>query len=538
MAVVSISRIQIRRGRKNQGSGLPQLASGELGWAVDAQELWIGNGAVSEGSPYVGNTKLLSEHENLFEFAKTYSYKSTSSNYQTGASVNTPVQRTLQSRLDDTVSIRTFGANGDGTDQTASIQRALDQLYLNAATKLTAGSRVILKMEPGNYTISSTIKIPPFASIIGAGIDKTIINCTSATSIAFETVNDSSQPGVYALDATSTTLNQAREILMSDLTIQVTHQGAIHLMSCKDSEFKNIKVKGPWTSNSDSLVTTGILLKSLSTAVNCTGNIFEHIRFEGWTTALKADHDIKNNSFLHCDFKTCFKGIDFGGGTVLGTSGMQTGPVSNSISHCTFDDISQQAITIETGTDNLSELNKFFDCGNSMGSSATAQYSIVKFDAYKNQSEGDWFKRTEDLGYNPTYQVGQPYIPEIEGNVVANIGTTYRLAITQYGEYSKLFRLPADTTRAYEIDYVYKSSAVNAQRSGKMEIIVNPAQNIIDMTDSYDYVGDASFGENLKFKAQTFDENSNSSVDTLAIMVLNSTSSDNAQLTYKVKIKS
>ena len=71
-----------------------------------------------------------------------------------------------------------------------------------------------------------------------------------------------------------------------------------------------------------------------------------------------------------------------------------------------------------------------------------------------------------------------------------------------------------------------------------MEIIVNPTQNIIDMTDSYDYVGDASFGENLKFKAQTFDENSNSSVDTLAIMVLNSTSSDNAQLTYKVKIKS
>ena len=53
MAVVSISRIQVRRGRKNQGSGLPQLASGELGWAVDAQELWIGNGAVSEGSPYV-----------------------------------------------------------------------------------------------------------------------------------------------------------------------------------------------------------------------------------------------------------------------------------------------------------------------------------------------------------------------------------------------------------------------------------------------------------------------------------------------------
>lgn len=538
MAVVSISRIQIRRGRKNQGSGLPQLASGELGWAVDAQELWIGNGAVSEGSPYVGNTRLLSEHDNLFEYAKTYSYKSTSNNYQTGDSINAPIQRTLQQRLDDVVSVRTFGATGDGTDQTAALQRALDQLYLNTATKLTSGSRVVLHMEPGDYTISSTIKIPPFASICGAGVDKTIINCTSNTGMAFETVNDSSQPGVYALDSTSTTLNQARGISMRDLTITCTHQGAINLTSCKNSHFTNIKLKGPWTSNTDSLVTTGILMKSLSTAVNCTDNHFYGIKFEGFTTAFKSDHDIKNNDITHCDFNTCFKGVDLGGATILGTSGMLTGPVSNTITHCSFDDISQQAITIETGTDNVSQLNKFFNCGNSMGSSSTAQYSIVKFVSYKNQSEGDWFKRTEELSYDPAYQVNLPYIPEIEGNVVSNIGTTYRLAITQFGEYSKLFRLPADTTRAYEIDYVYKSSAVNAQRTGKMEIIVNPTQNIIDMTDSYDYVGDDSFAENLKFKAQTYDEDSNSSVDTLAIMVLNSTSSDNAQLTYKVKIKS
>ena len=43
MAVVQISRIQHRRGRKNQGTGLPQLASGEIGWAIDTQELYIGN---------------------------------------------------------------------------------------------------------------------------------------------------------------------------------------------------------------------------------------------------------------------------------------------------------------------------------------------------------------------------------------------------------------------------------------------------------------------------------------------------------------
>ena len=74
MAVVQISRIQLRRGKKLSGEGLPQLASGELAWAIDAQELWIGNGAVGEGAPSVGNTRLLTEVDNLLDFG-TYIYK-------------------------------------------------------------------------------------------------------------------------------------------------------------------------------------------------------------------------------------------------------------------------------------------------------------------------------------------------------------------------------------------------------------------------------------------------------------------------------
>ena len=67
MAVVQISRIQVRRGRKNSATSIPQLASGEMGWAVDTQELFIGNGAVSEGAPDVGNTKILTEADNIFD---------------------------------------------------------------------------------------------------------------------------------------------------------------------------------------------------------------------------------------------------------------------------------------------------------------------------------------------------------------------------------------------------------------------------------------------------------------------------------------
>jgi hypothetical protein len=217
---------------------------------------------------------------------------------------------------------------------------------------------------------------------------------------------------------------------------------------------------------------------------------------------------------------------------------MLTGPVNNIITNSHFDNISQGAIEIATGSNNVSQLNKFYDCGNNMGSSSIAAHPILKYTAYKNQSLDDWFKRTEELGYDSNYQVNVAYIPEISGSAIAQIGTTYRLAITQFTEYSKLFRLPADTTRAFEIDYIYKSSAVNAQRSGKIEVIVRPGSNLVDMTDTYDYIGDSNLASNLKFKAQTFDEDSNSSVDTIAIMVLNSTSSDNAELTYTVRSKS
>ena len=97
MAVVQISRIQIRRGQKNQGSGIPQLAGGELGWAVDSRELYIGNGSVAEGAPAVGNTKVITEHDDLFTLANTYSYLN-GVTVQTGASSTSPIKRTLQSR--------------------------------------------------------------------------------------------------------------------------------------------------------------------------------------------------------------------------------------------------------------------------------------------------------------------------------------------------------------------------------------------------------------------------------------------------------
>jgi len=175
MAVVQISRIQNRRGLKNSQTGFPQLASGELGWAIDTQELYIGNGAVSEGAPAVGNTKILTEHDDIFNYVKSYEYAYNNSAITTGIG-NFPTARTLQDRLDDLVSVRAFGAVGDGTtDDTVALQRAIDQLFLNSASKNSYSSRVLLYIEPGEYMISNTLHIPPHAHLIGSGSNSTVI---------------------------------------------------------------------------------------------------------------------------------------------------------------------------------------------------------------------------------------------------------------------------------------------------------------------------------------------------------------------------
>ena len=77
MAVVQISKIQHRRGKETISGGIPQLASAELGWAIDTQKLYIGNGSVSEGAPAVGNTEILTANTNLFDLflVINFSYK-------------------------------------------------------------------------------------------------------------------------------------------------------------------------------------------------------------------------------------------------------------------------------------------------------------------------------------------------------------------------------------------------------------------------------------------------------------------------------
>ena len=59
MAVITVSKIQVRSGLYED---LPALDTGEFGWCVDGQRLFIGKGTLQEGAPTTGVTEILTEY--------------------------------------------------------------------------------------------------------------------------------------------------------------------------------------------------------------------------------------------------------------------------------------------------------------------------------------------------------------------------------------------------------------------------------------------------------------------------------------------
>ena len=519
MAVVQISRIQVRRGQKNAGAGLPQLSSGELGWAIDSRELYIGNGSVAEGAPSVGNTKILTQFDDIFSLADQYTYRVDDGYIQTGTASASPIERTLQARLDDIVSIRSFGLTGVASDDaTAGLQRAVDQLFLNDATKANASSRVVLYIEPGIYSITSTIHIPPQANIIGAGRDKTIIRNSGAGPI-FDTVTSSSTPGSPNYAPTSVT--QSKNIRIENLTLDTTASNTgLDLQSCANSYFHNIDVTGAWT-QSDSLVDAniGIQMSSLSGSVETKNNIFQNVKVSGFSYAVESVWDINNNTFDKCTFDVLGYGITFGKGMVLGTSGKSTGPSKNVLSNCSFDNINKQAIYIEQGENNLSQSNKFTLCGNEAGTEGQPETSIIKFNKNKNDSVDDFFARTAALSYSQDFINNVPYLPEVEGNSIYTQGYHSVISIAQ-GSNVKTFRLPGNEHQSYDIDYLITATNFEAVRSGTLSITQeNFGTPTVSVVDEYNYSGDSAYEDDISFSAALIDENADLTNETISVTI-------------------
>jgi len=175
MAILQISRIQVRRGLQQD---LPQLASGEFGWSLDQRRLFIGNGTLNEGAPSVGVTEILTQYSNFSQVAVNYTFSGQDTGYtsQTGETPVSPVVRTLQSVLDERVSVKDFGAVGDGiTDDTNALIRSIQQIYADNQYPGLTNIRRQVYFPAGTYVISQTLSIPPYATLVGDGKENTVI---------------------------------------------------------------------------------------------------------------------------------------------------------------------------------------------------------------------------------------------------------------------------------------------------------------------------------------------------------------------------
>jgi hypothetical protein len=537
VAVVQISRIQHRRGQKNTGSGLPQLASGELGWAIDTRELYIGNGAVSEGAPAVGNTKIITEYDNILDFANTYTYRVNDDYIQTGEDSATFVTRSLQARLDDFVSVRSFGAVGDGvTDDTAAIQRAIDQLFLNPANKNSPASRYKLRFDPGTYIVNSTIFVPPFANLIGSGKQKTVIQSSSADAI-LKTVNGLSDIGTPADDSQTTLDNLAQYVVVEGMSL-ITSSGSsrgIVLQNCKNSSFRDLEIKGTWeVADGDMTDSVAIQMNSLGAEVSSDNNIFEDCTVKYFSYAVRSNWDIKFNKFTQCDFSNLHIGFSFGDDIILGSSGKTSGPRRNTIANCLFSKINRQAILIEQGRHNLSQSNSFRDVGNDQGSEKDAVSSVLRFDVLTNQSKQDYFTRTGELIAGGGL-AGKPYLAEISGPGFYSIAEDNSITFGSF-QNQRLFRLPGVTNQSYEVDYTILSP--NYFRSGILSIIVDGYNNNIELADDFQHIGDDLYMCDISFSGSLKNLSGSGNRDTIEIKVTSSVpDTDERTLTYNIQSK-
>lgn len=396
MAIIQVSRITHRKGLKED---LPQLTGAELGWAIDTRELFIGNGTLEEGAPIVGNTRILTEFDDLLNIAEFYTYKGEEAGYtvQTGPDANNDIERTLQNKLDDVVSIRDFGAVGDGVeDDTAAINRALFELYCRDDSSLVSDDtryRRQLFFPAGVYRVTGTVLIPPYARLIGEGAECSIIRYEQQG--ALETVvartTDSLQQTGVAIGNNGA--QPPEQIEIESMSFHTTAENDIFLADSVDYlKLENVVLRGNTTTlDSASPNTSAFLFSGTFPGLVPAHVVLDHCAFYSCTYGVRSNMSTKSITVSNCDFEDLYSGV-----LLTSPSAMSEWPTGFRFVSNTFDQIYSVGIDLRNTRFNVSLGNVFYNVGSQLdsGLDTSAIFPVIFIQRSDNLSWGDMFERT------------------------------------------------------------------------------------------------------------------------------------------------
>jgi len=472
MPVVEISKIQVRRGQENQ-TGVPVLDSGELGWASDTENLYIGLRRVDGGSRDA-NVRILTENDlrNLFRSARESNINLDNTLYTfektTGITSSTWVPgqnafeyyRTLQQKLDDFANVKDFGAQGDGTTvDTSAISIAVRRLFdepgefnNNTASWRTTALRAIntttevrktLYFPAGIYVIHQTIPLPRGVRIVGDGMNSTIIRSSGPGFHFFETIDGAGVSFDTAPITMGSALPKPQYISIEKITLDnpSTATTGVSMLSLDNTAYTSVKD----VRFSGGILTTASIIISSSTcvAIDIRGNnttAVEHISIEncvftGLNSGIVSRYNIYDIYINNCSFEFLKYGVNFNNPSNLDVNG----PTSVKIENSRFSTIHSQGIYagISSGTNLsahiISSSNRFENVANFLDASgdiATTGTSIIYFGTWGNLSQNDYFAR-EKIRLESSNS--STYFPLIDGRGVLD----YSIPITKtVGRYS------------------------------------------------------------------------------------------------------
>jgi hypothetical protein len=498
MAVIQISRMQIRRGQTAQ-TNFPQLSSGEFGWSIDQQQLFIGNGSVAEGAPAIGNTEIITERNisNFFLLANNYTY---------GTSLSAPVPnvetRSIQAKLDDSVNLNDFirvdeNNTTDITDFTTVIQSAI-----NYAAEL----KKPLVIPESEYVVSDTIYIPSYTEIRGAGPGKTIIRNQSTTS-TFQTI-DSNELLFENMSGDSTSPRNVRINGVSFISTLTNAEPIMRLDCLRDSVIEHCEFNGNIAvSTATDVLATAINFRSTGVyPANLTNNVtIKNCNFYKVSAAVVSNYDIANIEITENAFKNLNEGIVLGKTVVPGVA---VGPRHVRITNNSFSHINRQAVyagsTSTLVTTDINSVNNFYyDVGNNnQGDSATTSTTeVIRFGSFGNYSQGDTFERLERINgvttrnsYIGTVNTSTTRVQSIVSGP-ATIKSKSPIVFDFSPGLNPMFGFPLSTftynnstpNQTVTIDYTLVKPTGNVVRRGSIEVIVTGG--IARIRDDYTFTG-------------------------------------------------